>query len=87
MLVGFLVCCLLVLGCIVLGNKTVDRRFEEIRQTKILSREQQHFRRGFSGATYSYATFMVYYTDGTHRAKTVRTDHHEYDVLMGKLEP
>lgn len=86
MLVGFLVCCLLILGCIVLGNKTVDRRSGEIRQTKILSREQRYYRKGFSGATYSYVTFMVYYTDGTHEAKTVRTDHHEYDVLMGKQE-
>lgn len=54
-------------------------------KTKILTSNPHHTGR-MNGMFYIETTFMVYYKDGTHTAKTIRNGTPEYDLYMSKLE-
>lgn len=54
-------------------------------RTKILTSNPRHTGR-MNGMFYIETTFMVYYKDGTHKAKTIKNGTPEYDLYMSKLE-
>ena len=71
---------------LVLAYSTENRDAKRIVKTKLLSQNSEYYHRRSIGGSVTRTTFMVYYEDNTHIAKTVRNGTHEYDLLMGKLE-
>lgn len=71
---------------IALAYSTENRDAKRIVKTSLLSQNSEYYQRKRVGGSVTKTTFMVYYEDGSHQAKTVRNGTHEYDLLMGKLE-
>lgn len=74
-----------VLFAILAGNKTVEKQAKRIEKTKILA-SAPHSTGRLNGTFYTETTFMIYYSDGTHKAVTVKNDTMEYKSYMSKLE-
>ncbi len=74
-----------VLLAIIAGNKTVEKQAKRIEKTKILA-SAPHCTGRLNGTFYTETTFMVYYSDGTHKTVTVKNDTMEYKSYMSKLE-
>ncbi len=72
---------------VALGSHDLRKQMDRIEKTKILTtniRSESSFRRHYERCE---VTFMVYYKDGTHEAKTIDTsDRKTYDAYMSKLE-
>ena len=70
-----------------LSNRDLRKQMDRIEKTKLLTtniRSESSFRRYYERCE---VTFMVYYKDGTHEAKTIDTsDRKTYDAYMSKLE-
>ena len=76
-----------VASAVALGNKDRQAHFDRIEKTKLLTTNKRS--QSSLGKYYEFneATFMLYYKDGTHEAKTVdTTDKKTYDAYMSKLE-
>lgn len=69
------------------SNRDRQKKMDRIKKTKLLTtniRSESSFRRYYERCE---VTFMVYYKDGTHEAKTIDTsDRKTYDAYMSKLE-
>jgi len=72
---------------VALANRDLQKEMNNIEKTKLLTtniRSERSFSRYYERCE---ATFMVYYKDGTHEAKTIDTsDRKTYDAYMSKLE-
>ena len=56
---------------------------DKVVKTKLITTTIRHEH----GCEYSEATFMLYYKDGTHEAKTIDTNNRRlYDAYMSKIE-
>ena len=74
-----------VLRAIFLGNAAVKKEAARITKTKLLTSNPRSTGR-MNGSFYTETTFMVYYSDGTHKTVTVKNDTMEYKSYMDKLE-
>lgn len=64
-------------------RKTKQQIDDKVVKTKLITTTIRHEH----GYEYSEATFMLYYKDGTHEAKTIDTNNRLlYDAYMSKLE-
>lgn len=67
------------------GGATVKKEAARITKTKLLTSNPRSTNR-MNGRFYTETTFMVYYSDGTHKTVTVKNDTMEYKSYMDKLE-
>lgn len=74
-----------VLFAVYASKATSKKEAEKIVKTKILT-SNPHYTGRLNGSFYTETTFMVYYTDNTHKAITVKNGTIEYDSYMSKLE-
>lgn len=70
---------------LVAGRISLNKESETILRTKILSENLRYTGR-LNGSFYTETTFMLYYTDGSHKAVTVKNGTMEYNSYMSKLE-
>lgn len=74
-----------VLFSICAGDLTVKKKAIQITKTKLLT-SNPHYTGRANGSFYTETTFMVYYSDGTHKTVTVKNSTTEYKSYMDKLE-
>ena len=63
--------------------RTEQQRIDHVVKTKLITTNIRHNR----CCEYIETTFMLYYKDGTHEAKTIDTNNRRlYDAYMSKIE-
>lgn len=84
---GFMIFLLIFGACLVGVCMKIDttKTKNTVLKTKILTTNPRHTGR-MNGMFYMETTFMVYYRDGTHKAKTIKNGTAEYDLYMSMLE-
>lgn len=87
MTMGFIIFLIVFAVCFVGIFMKIDtmKTNNTVLRTKILTSNPRHTGR-MNGMFYIETTFMVYYKDGTHKAKTIKNGTPEYDLYMSKLE-
>ena len=74
-----------VMFAICAGGATVKKEATRITKTKLLT-SNPHYTGRMNGRFYTETTFIIYYSDGTHKTVTVKNDTMEYKSYMDKLE-